>query len=114
MEVSGKKARSKEEKKAFQKKNDALSNGYRRFFNFFCALDLILGTFYIVCNVINGRNDGVKGKQDSAINTTAHFFKYLVSLELLWLNLALKGFLYSLITKIEQLIKEKNEEPEDC
>ena len=96
-EVDGKKARSIEEKKNFQKENDKRARCYRIFVALLFALDLIFGTMQVVFSNIN-RND---------------IFLMFV-LGLLLVNLVQKAFLGTLIFRIRELIKADNENPENC
>jgi hypothetical protein len=94
-EVDGKKARSKEEEKNFQKENDKRARCYRIFLALLFALDLIFGTMQVV--FIN-RND----------------ILWMFVLGLLLVNLVQKAFLGTLIFRIRELIKADNENPENC
>jgi hypothetical protein len=67
---------------------------------------MILGTIYVIIDILDGDNNVSKD--------VIYLVKGIVSLGLSWLDMALKTFLYTLINKIRQLIKEDNEEPEDC
>jgi hypothetical protein len=69
---------------------------------------MITGTIFVASSSARF-NDGLP----TDLIGLSSFFYLLTLYWLAWIDMALKGFLCSLIFKIRQLIKEKNEEPED-
>ena len=69
---------------------------------------MITGTIFVASSIIV-YNDGLPEN----LTSLSAIFYALTLYWLAWIDMALKGFLCSLIFKIRQLIKEKNEEPED-
>ncbi len=71
---------------------------------------MILGLIYVVCKIVLVQNYA-KEFGPEAIFAAGFLF---ATFWLVWLDMVQKSFLCSLIFKIRQLIKEDDEEPEDC
>jgi hypothetical protein len=71
---------------------------------------MILGTIYVVCSIKLNAIDADFFDADPITLITLSFASFCLAC----IDIALKAFLCTLICKIRQLIKENNEEPEDC